>query len=397
MRPGEPRRREIGARAPATGEGTGRVRGVDAARALAQIGMVATHTLLLREGGAPTTVALLAEGRASALFAVLAGVGVALYAGGPRRPSAGRERWALGAGLAVRGLIVGLLGLLLVELDPPVLVILSFYGLLFLVAVPLLRLSARALLVLAVLACVLTPVISHLLRPGRHGVGSQEGVAALTDPAGLLFHLAVDGFYPVLTWTTYLCAGMATGRLDLRRPGVAWALLGGGAAVSVLAGALSGVLLRVAGPAIDAERLAGRFYGTAPTDTWWWLAVDAPHSGAPLDLASTTGGALAVLGAMLLLARRSPAAAWLPAAVGAVPLTLYVVHALALAAYPPAGDHRAALLVAHLAGAAILGAAVALTGRRGPLEAAVSAASRAARAAGRGAGGGRAGGASGAQ
>jgi len=101
----------------------------------------------------------------------------------------------------------------------------------------------------------------------------------------------------------------------------------------------------------------------------------------PFDLAHTTGTALAVLGAMLLLARRWPAVVWLPAAVGAVPLTLYVLHALALLAFPPTGDVRAAVFLVNVAGAVLVGVAVGLTGRRGPLEAAVSAASRAARGA----------------
>jgi hypothetical protein len=143
------------------------------------------------------------------------------------------------------------------------------------------------------------------------------------------------------------------------------------------------VLLAMSGPAVQPERLADRFYGTAPTDTWWWLAIDAPHSGVALDLANTTGSALAVLGAMLLVARRWPAVVWLPAAVGAVPLTLYVLHALALVAYPATGDVRGAVLLVNIAGAVLVGVAVGMTGRRGPLEAVVSAASRAARAAAR--------------
>ena len=384
MTPAEDRSRpeavELGrAEAPPARVRRSRLAGVDAARALALVGMLATHTLPLRDDGEATLSALLAEGRASALFAVLAGVGVALYAGGPQRPRDGRL--ALGAGLAVRGVLVGLIGLLLVELDPPVLVILSSYGLLFMVAIPLLGLSARALAAGAVLACAVTPVLSHLLRPGPEVIPAQAGFGALADPAGLLFHLAVDGFYPVLTWTTYLCAGMAVGRLDLRRRGVGWALLGGGAALSVLATASSRVLLAMSGSAVEPERLADRFYGTAPTDTWWWLAVDAPHSGVALDLANTTGSALAVLGAMLLLARRWPAVVWLPAAVGAVPLTLYVLHALALLVFPPTGDVRAAVFLVNVAGAVLVGVAVGLPGRRGPLEAAVSAASSVARAA----------------
>ncbi|MGE3253950.1 heparan-alpha-glucosaminide N-acetyltransferase domain-containing protein [Pseudonocardia sp.] len=358
-------------RAPA-----GRLAGVDAARGAALVGMVATHTLLLRDGGEPTLTEVLAHGRASALFAVVAGVGIALSTGGMRPPRGG-ELLPAAVGLAVRAVLIAAIGLLLVELDPPVLVILAFYGLLFAVAIPLLPLRVGVLAAGAVVACVVTPVVSHVLRPGRTATPDQAGLAALVDPGELFAHLALTGFYPVLTWTTYLLAGMAVGRADLRRPATAWWLLGGGAALAAAAMTASSVLVAASGGAV---REGGSFlYGVAPTDTWWWLAVDTPHSGTPLDLANTTGSALAVLGAMLLLARYAPAIAWVPAAVGAIPLTLYVLHVMLLAAHPAVGAQRPAVFVAHVAGAVAVGVAVRLSGGRGPLEAGVSAVSRTAR------------------
>ena len=142
-------------------------------------------------------------------------------------------------------------------------------------------------------------------RAGRPGPGDQPGFAALGAPGELLRELTLTGYYPVLPWMTYLLAGMAVGRLDLRSPRVAAGLLGGGAAAGRGRGAGSALLL---GPGRRRARRSARTspqrrYGTVPTDTWWWLAVEAPHTGTPFDLAHTTGTALAVLGAMLLLAR----------------------------------------------------------------------------------------------
>jgi uncharacterized membrane protein len=360
-------------RAPA-----GRLAGVDAARGVALVGMVATHTLLLRDGGEPTLTEVLAHGRASALFAVVAGVGIALSTGGMRPPRGG-ELLPAGVGLAVRAVLIAAIGLLLVELDPPVLVILAFYGLLFAVAIPLLPLRAGVLAAGAVVACVVTPVVSHVLRPGRITTPDQAGLAALRDPGELLGHLALTGFYPVLTWSTYLLAGMAVGRADLRRPATAWLLLGAGVALTAAAMTASSVLVSASGGAVPESRADDFLYGVAPTDTWWWLAVATPHSGTPLDLANTTGSALSVLGAMLLLARHAPAIAWVPAAVGAIPLTLYVLHVVVLAAHPAAGPQRPAVFATHVIGAVAVGVAVRLTGGRGPLEAGVSALSRTAR------------------
>ena len=354
----------------------GRLAGVDAARALALAGMASVHVLpVLAPDGTETVAGAVAAGRASALFAVLAGVGIALGTGGTRPPVSGRAHAAMAAGLLVRGLLVALVGLALVELDPPVAVILAYYGLLFAVATPLLRLRAPALATGAVLWCVLGPVASHLLRAGRPaGPGDQPGFAALATPGQLLGELAVTGYYPVLPWMTYLLVGMAVGRTELRSVRVAAGLVGGGAALAVVAWAGSALVLGPGGGAAAlGGELARRRYGTVPTDTWWWLAVEAPHTGTPPDLAHTTGTALAVLGAMLLLARAVPWAVWALAAVGRLPLTLYTLHVAALALVPY-GDGEAVLVV-HLLAALAIGVALRVAGRRGPLETLVGAAS----------------------
>ena len=365
----------------------GRLTGVDAARAVALAGMASVHILpVMTSAGAETAAGVIAAGRASALFAVLAGVGIALGTGGPTPPTGARAHAAAAAGLVVRGLLVALVGLTLVELGPPVAVILAYYGLLFVLATPLLRLRAPVLAALAAVWCVAGPVLSHALRLGRRAwPGDQPGFEALAAPAALLRELVLTGYYPVLPWLTYLLAGMAVGRLDLRSTRVAAGLLGGGAALAVAAWAGSALLLGPGGgAAVLGPDLADRRYGTVPTDTWWWLAVEAPHTGTPFDLAHTTGTALVVLGAMLLLARAAPAVVWPFAAVGAMTLTLYTLHVTALAVFPVEAAERAgltdrSLLAAHLAAVLVIGVAVRALGRRGPLEAAVRAASNGAR------------------
>jgi hypothetical protein len=359
---------------------------VDAARAVALAGMASVHILpVLEPDGSETVAGAVAAGRASALFAVLAGVGIALGTGGTRPPASGRAHAAAAAGLVVRGLLVALVGLALVELAPPVAVILAYYGLLFALAVPLLRLRAPVLAAAAVLWCVLGPVLSHLLRAGRPArPGVQPGFAALAEPAELLRELALTGYYPVLPWLTYLLAGLAVGRTDLRSSRVAAGLLGGGALLALAAAGGSALLLGAGGGAsVLGPEVARRRYGTVPTDSWWWLAVEAPHTGTPFDLAHTTGTALAVLGAALLLARVAPVVAWPLAAVGSTTLTLYTLHVTALALIPPdaaaaEGISGPTLLGAHLLAMLVIGVALRVAGWRGPLEEAVGAASRAA-------------------
>src|SRR6478672_13847572 len=93
----------------------GRIVGVDVARALALIGMMATHMLPGFDGVEGTHVPWpqqVAGGRASALFAVRAGVSVALVSG-RTTPLRGRARAAVSARLVARAGCIGALGLLL--------------------------------------------------------------------------------------------------------------------------------------------------------------------------------------------------------------------------------------------------------------------------------------------
>ncbi len=199
-----------------SGESSGRLIGVDVARALALFGMAATHIYpgFQPDGDLHWSHAV-ASGRASALFALLAGVGLALSTGGTD-PLTGRDLGAARGGVLTRAVLLTLIGLLLGSVESPPLVILAYYGLLFLVAVPFLGLSARVLAVLAVAAALVTPLVSHLLR-------QQIDPTPIAEPAGpdLLVELFLTGTYPVLTWTTYLFAAMAVGRLPLRRLSVA--------------------------------------------------------------------------------------------------------------------------------------------------------------------------------
>ena len=359
-----------------------RIEGIDAARGLALVGMMATHVLPVHSATGETLTGAIAAGRASALFALLLGVGIALWTGAEHGLPGGRAHLAAGVGLLVRAALVGLLGLVLVELGPPVAVILAYYAVLIVVAIPLLRLPAWALGSLAVLACGATPVLSALLRAGGPaGPGAQVGLMSWADPGRALGTLLVTGYYPVLTWVTYLFAGLAVGRLDLRRTRTAWWLLGGGAGLAVVAWGTSALLLATGGAdAIAAASgpgaLATQRYGTVPASTWWWLAAELPHSGTPVDLAHTTGCALAVLGALLLLARRFPLVVAPVAAIGAIPLTLYTLHVVSLAVLGGTGP---VTLLWHVGWCLSLGLVFRALGRRGPAEAVVSAASAAAR------------------
>ncbi|KRE55029.1 heparan-alpha-glucosaminide N-acetyltransferase domain-containing protein [Phycicoccus sp. Soil748] len=372
----------------------GRIVGVDVARALALVGMMATHVLPGRVGDEVPWVQQLAGGRASALFAVLAGVSIALVSG-RTTPLHGTARRDVSVRLVVRALLIGALGLALGTVPTVIAVILAYYGLLFVLGLPFLGLRARALAGWAVGWALVAPVAAHLLRPHLppHEVGSPTP-GDLLRPGHLLSELLLTGYYPAAVWLAYLLAGMALGRLDLRRTATAARVAVVGVVTAVAATLVSAALLGRPGAraalastypdlahadpelrtdpgALDALLTHG-LSGTTPTGSWWWLATVAPHSGTALDLAQTTGSAMAVVGGCVLLVRRRPDVWAAVFGAGAMTLSLYTLHVLLMAQgwWPDweAPEHfdDQVLVVA------VVGAFFALVPLRGPLETVVA-------------------------
>lgn len=357
-----------------------RIAGIDLARMLALFGMFAAHIVSSSpaDGGVSPLFQVVA-GRSSALFAVLAGLSIALVT---RRaavdPSGHRKR------LLVRAAAITAIGLFLGLLGSGVAVILVYYGVLFCCALPVLTWSARPLAWLALGWGLLSPVASVLLRRGLPEPTLQvPSLLMLAQPVELVTEVLVTGYYPVLTWATFLFAGMALGRLDLGSGPVARRVTLVGAWLAVLALAVSALVTRSpqVREALVADRPRGAStwdqvevvlrrgqYGTHPEGSWWWLGVWGPHSGSIAALAHLVGSAMLVLGICLLLTRALPR---LPcrtvAGAGAMTLTLYSLHVVVLAS--PLGVRSDLALVLHCLGAALTGAAFAAGGQRGPLEA----------------------------
>lgn len=357
-----------------------RIAGVDVARGIALLGMAAVHVLPLEDAdGDPTWVEHVAIGRSAALFAVLAGVGLALAYG--RRPSLPRA----GAAVVVRAALIGAVGLLLGMLDSGLAVILAYYALFFVLVIPWLRAGLRTLVVSAATVAVAMPFVSLAVRddlPDRDTASPDPG--DLIEPGQLVSELLLTGYYPAAVWAAYLLAGLAVGRLALGSRRTARGLVVVGAALAVGSTATSALLL---GPLGGLDRLrdvvpvpegqtrgevvqASRF-GNVPTDSAWWLATDAAHSSTPIDMLATTGSSLLVLGLTLLVSTRLLAPL---AAAGSMPLTLYTAHVLVVATTDtddPARYYLTQVVVALLA-ATLWRRYVG----RGPLEAAVAAAVR---------------------
>ncbi|MGZ8801813.1 MAG: heparan-alpha-glucosaminide N-acetyltransferase domain-containing protein, partial [Mycobacterium sp.] len=322
-------------------------------RGLALLGMIAVHALIpYDENLQPNWVSYVATGHASAVFAVLAGVGLSMTTGRAQVPLV--KALPTAAAVGGRAAAIAAVGFTLGYADAEITgVILPYYAVLFLLAIPLLFLRTRTLLVVGVFAAVAVPVLSQFVRPALP-VSALENLTLTylsSDPLGLLSELLVTGAYPAIPWMAYICTGLIVGRLTLSSVKVARRLLIFGAALAITAGVAARLLLgplggraalELAGPGLlnggDADSvndlLAFGFDGTTPTTSWWWLATGAPHAGTPLDLLGTIGSAVALLGAVLLLGhlvqptlRRIIDGVMAPlAAAGGMTLTLYAAH-----------------------------------------------------------------------
>ena len=183
------------------GPSVGRLVGVDLARALAVFGMFAVHVGPAREvGGLGGWLLGLAAGRSSILFATLAGFSLMLIAG-RREPKTGLAGRQAKVRIVVRAVMLLALGTALTMLKTGIIVILAFYGVSFLLALPLLRLRAKTLAIIAAVLAVVAPQASFgLMR--LLSASMVENIDAY-DPITWLggngiLNLLLNGGYPAI-------------------------------------------------------------------------------------------------------------------------------------------------------------------------------------------------------
>ncbi|MEV5988523.1 DUF418 domain-containing protein [Streptomyces sp. NPDC052051] len=315
----------------------GRLIGLDLARGLAVFGMYAAHVGPDPEQGGVTGFLMeLAHGRSSALFAFLAGFAVVLITGRgvPKTGLAGRQAQAK---VVIRAAILLGLGTWLTVSGTPVDVILAFYGLYFLLVLPLYRLGPGPLAAIAAGTALVLPqvlyVVQQTIGDDVHAPGEADGLVSL------LF----TGAYPALSWVPFVIAGMAVARLDLASTVVRARLAVTGAALMVIGYGGSWLALHLPGVADAIGASAGAGDGTS---MWWsdtsgspsgdtpaWLLAASPHSETTLSILGNTGVAILVVAVCLAAMDALPRLHTLARpiiAVGSMSLSAYVFHLFAI-------------------------------------------------------------------
>ncbi|WP_296665854.1 heparan-alpha-glucosaminide N-acetyltransferase domain-containing protein [Demequina sp.] len=276
---------------------TGRIAGLDVARGLAVMGMVAAH---VGDDGSRDGVGwpwlVVTHGRSAALFAVLAGVTMSLMlAGAGGRDDARAVRHTRARIAARAGALIGL-GIIMQALHTPVDVILVNLGVMFLLALPLLRLPSWALLTGAAAVMAIGNVVVSAVTPDGWWAGAPV-IGKLWS-----FH------YPALSWIAYIMVGIVIGRMRLRTANAQAMLVGAG--------------VMVASATLLVHAVAGS--GT--------ITSLEPHSYTPVEMTHNAGVAAATIGLCCWLAPKARAVLSPIAALGSMALSAYVLHLLVIAA-----------------------------------------------------------------
>lgn len=348
-----------------------RILGLDVARGLAILGMAGAHIGEHRAfaWGDPGSWSDLVNGRSSILFAVLAGVSIALMTGRSALPERERRSY-LRLSLVGRGAVIFVIGLALEMLNTPIAVILTLYGLIYVAVIPFLRWRPWQLLIAAaVLALVGPPLLAVLGAVALHPYGAGIG-------------FVLYGSYPITVWMALVLGGMALGRLHVERIRTAVAALGIGVLLAVV-GYGSGAVGQVSGTVV-----ASTAFGSESAPSGWagypealaqndplgaalsaLFAVE-PHSGGTAEVLGSGGFALAVIALCLLLSRPLRWALLPLGALGSMPLTAYTVHVVSIVLLVgPGGFFSSNAFWGATAVALLLGASLwSMFFGRGPLE-----------------------------
>lgn len=322
-----------------------RILGLDIARGLAILGMAGAHIGETEpfDWVDPATWTDLVHGRSSILFAVLAGISIALMTGRSALPD--RERIpSIRLNLIGRGAVIFVIGLALEMLNTPIAVILTLYGLLYVAVIPFLRWRPWQLLTGAAVLALLGPALLAFLN------------AVLLNPYGSGIGFVLYGTYPITVWMAFVLAGMALGRLGVGEVRTAVVVLAVGVALAVVGYGLGGIGQAVdvtgsvgSNSAVGTSSIVDAGSGSISSPPSGWegypqalaetdplraaltavFAVD-PHSGGTAEILGSGGFALVVIALCLLLSRPLRWVLLPLGALGSMPLTAYSAHVVSI-------------------------------------------------------------------
>ena len=296
-----------------------RIYGYDIARALAVFGMVIVNfkTVMHTSPGNDAwwlSIFNVLDGRASAVFVILAGVGITLLTQSTRLAGDQLQLHQEKRVLLKRAAFLFVIGLLYIEIWPAD--ILHYYGAYIAIGALLLSASSGQLLWLAMAIAAGFPVAFFILDYTTSWNWAALSYADLWSIKGFLRNLLFNGFHPVLPWAAFLIFGMALGRLPMNNALIRKRVFLSGL-IATLSVEVFAFCLRVF--------LANQGY--AP-EFIAYLFSTTPMPPLPLYFLSAIGSSCAVIALCVHVGETHHESLWLRPLiyVGQLALTLYVAH-----------------------------------------------------------------------
>lgn len=224
----------------------GRIDGLDFARFLAFLGMVLVNfKIVMLPSNAPLGNASwlfdLLEGRAAALFVILAGIGLGLSV------KIAQLNHKMGTGdftiiTIKRGLflfVIGMLNAIIFSAD-----ILHYYGIYFLFAAFLAPMSQRVLQYVIVFLLALAPIMLISLDFDAGWDWKNYEYEGFFTIDGALRNLFYNGWHPVIPWLGFLLFGVLLSRINLTSRQVQIKMIIGGLFITLIGYYLSSILIQ---------------------------------------------------------------------------------------------------------------------------------------------------------
>lgn len=290
-----------------------RIIGYDVARSIAIVGMVIVNFKVVMgadENGPDWLIWLagLLDGRAAALFVVLAGVGISMLSQKGRLAQDADKIRQHRHTFFKRAVFLFIVGMLYTPLWPAD--ILHFYGVYIAIAALLLTATDRQLWLGAVGLNVLFLILVSLFDYEKGWDMATLDYLDLWTFEGMLRHIFYNGFHPVIPWLAFILIGMWLGRQNAEniqsRRRILWISLSATAAAEIL------------------SRVINKFF---PGDIGILFGTEPMPPGL-LYIVAGAGTAIAIIIICLELTIRFPDSRIFPplVAAGQLALTMYVAH-----------------------------------------------------------------------
>ncbi len=292
-----------------------RLEGLDFARSLAILSMMFVNYSLVFKIGEPKWLAqgfALFEGRAVAVFLILAGIGISLMTRKGRTTGDKIIQHKERVTLFKRSIFLWAIGLILFTVFEWSADILHYYGAYMLLMLPILYWRHKNIKKLMILVLLVSGYLQINL---NYLTGWESDFLTYTDfwtLSGFFRNLFFNGFHPIFPWFTFMLLGFVLGQLDLKDHRIRKQLLVYGFAIAIITELSSMAIITLSG----GTELSMYLFGTKPMPPTIFYIM------------AGSGWGICWIVLCLLLVDRFQKSPWVQAMVktGQMALTHYIFH-----------------------------------------------------------------------